>query len=156
MWTVFTCKYMLSIRWTSFHRWLSIRGNVKKWNISAELNTIFKNLVLQALGTIRVRQKIQKILSCLCTFKGPIQTGAESAWVYDVRPNPLVGRYFSENNVISSQIVDDNNGFCLFFLFFIFYLCHPPDPGIYMYAHMLGLVLLLCSLANENIILLGP
>jgi hypothetical protein len=39
-------------------------------NISAELNTIFKNLVWQALETIRFRflQKSQKML-CLYTFK---------------------------------------------------------------------------------------
>ncbi len=84
IWTVFTCKSMLSIRGTNFianwayaertswlaehtrngfHRWLSIHGNnVLKSNISAESNTIFKNLVLQALGTIRFRflQKIKK------------------------------------------------------------------------------------------------
>jgi len=36
-----------------FHRRLSIRGNVQKSNISAEPNTIFINLLLQALGTIR-------------------------------------------------------------------------------------------------------
>jgi hypothetical protein len=34
---------------------LSMRGNVYKSNISAESNTIFKNLVLQALGTITFR-----------------------------------------------------------------------------------------------------
>jgi hypothetical protein len=38
-----------------FHRMLSMRGNVYKSNISAESNTIVKNLVLQALGTIRFR-----------------------------------------------------------------------------------------------------
>ncbi len=74
--TVFTCTSMVSIRGTKFiahcayaervslpaehtrngfHRWLSIRENVKKSNISAESNMIFKNLVLQALGTIRFR-----------------------------------------------------------------------------------------------------
>jgi hypothetical protein len=38
-----------------FHHWLSISGNVLKLNISAESNMIFKNLVLQALGTIKFR-----------------------------------------------------------------------------------------------------
>ncbi len=36
-----------------FHRWLSIRGNVQKSNISAESNTIFK--ISCYLGTIRFR-----------------------------------------------------------------------------------------------------
>jgi hypothetical protein len=69
-------QYMLSIRGTNFiahwayaerisshaehtrnrfHRMLSMRWNVQKSNISAESNTIFKNLVLQALGTIWFR-----------------------------------------------------------------------------------------------------
>jgi hypothetical protein len=34
---------------------LSIRGNVLKSNISSELNAIFKNLVLQDIGTLRFR-----------------------------------------------------------------------------------------------------
>ncbi len=38
-----------------FHHMLSMRGNVKKSTITAESNTIFKNLVLQALGTIWFR-----------------------------------------------------------------------------------------------------
>ncbi len=38
---------------------LCMRGNVKKSNISAESNTILKNLVLQALGTIKF-QFLQK------------------------------------------------------------------------------------------------
>ncbi len=55
----------------TFYRTLSIRGNVQKSNISAESNMIFKNLVLQALGTMRIRflQKKFKKMSCLCTFK---------------------------------------------------------------------------------------
>jgi|688.fasta_scaffold292928_1 hypothetical protein len=52
-----------------FHRWLSIRGNVKKSNISAVSNTIFKNLVLQALGTIRFRflqkKSLKKVHACV-------------------------------------------------------------------------------------------
>ncbi len=34
---------------------ISQRGNDKKFNISVESRTIFKNLVLQALGTLRIR-----------------------------------------------------------------------------------------------------
>jgi hypothetical protein len=52
-----------------FHRWPSMRGNVKKSNISAEWNLIFKNLVLQALGTIRFRflqkNSTKKIHACV-------------------------------------------------------------------------------------------
>ncbi len=82
MWTFLDVQSMLSIRgmnfithWAyeelisshaehtgnQFHRMLSMRGNVKS-NISAESKTIFKNLVLQALGTIRIwfLQKISK------------------------------------------------------------------------------------------------
>jgi hypothetical protein len=47
---------------------LSMRINVYKLNISAKSNTIFKNLELQALGTIRIRflQKSQKkIYACV-------------------------------------------------------------------------------------------
>ena len=45
-----------------FWRTLSQRRNVKKSNISAILNSFFKNLELQALGTIRIRflQKNEK------------------------------------------------------------------------------------------------
>ncbi len=45
-----------------FYRTLSIRGNVYKSNISAESNMIFKNLVLQALGTIKIRFLLKSIL----------------------------------------------------------------------------------------------
>ncbi len=45
-----------------FYRTLSIRGNVYKSNISAESNMIFKNLVLQALGTIKIRFLLKCIL----------------------------------------------------------------------------------------------
>ncbi len=76
MWTCLHVQSMLSMRGTNFiahwangelisshaehtgkrfHRMLSMRGNVYKSNILAESNTIFKNLVLQALGTIRIR-----------------------------------------------------------------------------------------------------
>jgi hypothetical protein len=83
MWTFLHVQSMLSIRGTNFiahwaygelisshaehtgnrfHRMLSMRGNVWKSNISAESNTIFKNLVLQALGTIRIRFLQKKYL----------------------------------------------------------------------------------------------
>ncbi len=59
-----------------FHRMLSMRGNVWKLNISAESNTIFKNLVLQARGTIwfRFLQKSQtkKFHACVPLRKGYI------------------------------------------------------------------------------------
>jgi hypothetical protein len=42
-----------------FHHWLSIHENVEKLNISAKSNMIFKNLVLQALQTMRI-QFLQK------------------------------------------------------------------------------------------------
>ncbi len=45
-----------------FHRMLSMRGNVKKSNISANSNKIFKNLVVQALGTIWFRFLQKKYL----------------------------------------------------------------------------------------------
>ncbi len=110
MWTFLHVQSMLSIRgmnfiahWAygelissraehtgnRFHRMLSMRGNVKKSNISAESNTIFKNLVLQALGTIRFRflqKKSKKKISCLCTFKGwraYVKTSSESICVVD-------------------------------------------------------------------------
>ena len=51
-----------------FWRTLSQRRNVKKSNISAILNSFFKNLELQALGTIRIRflQKNEKKISHAC------------------------------------------------------------------------------------------
>ncbi len=65
MWTVFTCKSMLSIRGTNFitgwayAEWISSLAEhtwkCLKLIISAESNMIFKNLVLQAPGTIRFR-----------------------------------------------------------------------------------------------------
>ncbi len=47
--------------------WLSIRG---KSNISDESNTIFKNIVLQALGTIRIRF-LQKGIKQKCHVSVP-------------------------------------------------------------------------------------
>jgi hypothetical protein len=78
--------------WNRFHRMLSMRGNVKKLNISAELNTIFKNLMLQALGTIwfRFLQKKKKKNSCLCTFKVAVnyKGGGVVSSVLDPNPDP--------------------------------------------------------------------
>ncbi len=62
-----------------FHRWLRIRGNVEKFNISAKSNMIFKNLVLQALGTIRIRllqRSHEKCHACV-----PLK----SSWTFNIR-----------------------------------------------------------------------
>ncbi len=97
MWTLLNVQSMLSIRGTNFiahwaygelilshaehtgnrfHRMLSMRGNNQKSNILAESNTIFKNLVLQALGTIDSvsAKKVKKKISCLCTFKNLMES----------------------------------------------------------------------------------
>ncbi len=68
-----------------FHRMLSMRGNVWKSNISTKSNTIFKNLVLQALGTIRFRflQKKSKKMSCLCTFKNSSTVTVSSLFLFN-------------------------------------------------------------------------
>ncbi len=75
MWTVFTCTVHAQHTRNEFYRTLSIRGTnfIACWaylepisshaeHISAESNTIFKNLVLQALGTtwFRFLQKKSK------------------------------------------------------------------------------------------------
>ncbi len=57
-----------------FHRMLSMRGKCLKVEYLGPIfkNTIFKNLVLQDLGTIWFRflqKKSSKKISCLCTFK---------------------------------------------------------------------------------------
>jgi hypothetical protein len=86
------CFYMYNLCWSYgemilshpehtrkwFHRWLSILGNdfIADWayaemfkiRISAESNTIFKNLVLQALGTIRIRFLQKSVLKNLKSF----------------------------------------------------------------------------------------
>ncbi len=67
---IFTCTIHAKHTRNEFYRTLSIleRGNFFKSNVSAESNTIFKNLVLQTLGTIRFRflqKSNKKFLACV-------------------------------------------------------------------------------------------
>ncbi len=67
-----------------FHRMLSVCGNVKKLTISAESNTIFKNLVLQALGTIRIRflqKKSKKKFHACVPLKKQVAVNLSQIWV---------------------------------------------------------------------------
>ncbi len=72
---LFIVEHCILIRlfWVRFHR--TNAEMLKKSNISAESNTIFKNLELGALETIRIwflHKKVFKKMSCLCTFKGTV------------------------------------------------------------------------------------
>ncbi len=101
-----------------FHRWLRMSRNVLKSNISVELNVIFKNILLQALESIRIRflqKKYLKKILCLCTFKesknrfqgtnawGPVR----QIYSYSV-PSPQ--RLFKNSSTVSVTLVRNQVG----------------------------------------------
>ncbi len=68
-------EHCILIRLFGYDFIVQTRKCKKKSNNSAWSNTVFKNLVLRTLETIRIRflqKKVFKKISCLCTFKGTV------------------------------------------------------------------------------------